>query len=101
MRASTLLGSLAYTTLSDPSAATGAGQGTFTFESNRSGVIVGFYTDNSNFSHGLTYKDGVFTTLDDPSGALGTTAQGVNDAGRIVGDYHDSSNFDHGYIYTP
>ena len=90
-----------FTAINDPSAGTAAFQGTFSFESNRSGLIVGFYTDSSNMNHGMTYKNGVFTTIDDPKGAMGTTAQGVNDTGRTVGDYHDTNNVDHGYIYTP
>ena len=40
-----------------------------------------------------------FTTLDDPLGTKGTTAQGINDAGQVVGDYaNQNGTVHHGFL---
>ena len=44
---------------------------------------------------------GVYTTIDDPLGAGGTQALGINNAGQIVGTYSDSSGKSHGFLYNP
>jgi len=41
-----------------------------------------------------------YTTLDDPLGPLGTSAQGINTSGQIAGYYLDSSNSSHGFLYS-
>jgi hypothetical protein len=42
-----------------------------------------------------------YTTIDDPLGPLGTSAQGINTSGQIAGYYLDSSNSSHGLLTTP
>src|SRR5262249_55974643 len=41
-----------------------------------------------------------YTTIDDPSGALGTFAQGINTSGQIAGYYLDGSNSSHGFLLS-
>ena len=41
-----------------------------------------------------------YTTLNDPSGANGTVAFGINNSGEIVGYYVDSNGVMHGYLYS-
>jgi len=41
-----------------------------------------------------------YTTLDDPSGTLGTFARGINTSGQIAGYYVDSSNSSHGFLLS-
>jgi hypothetical protein len=43
-------------------------------------------------------RDGTFTTIDDPKGANGNFAWGLDDGGDIVGDYFDAKNVSHGYL---
>src|SRR5262249_53253906 len=60
-----------YTTIDDPSAGTGAGQGTDAGGINASGRIVGTYTDANNVNHGFLLSGGQYTTLDDPNAGTG------------------------------
>jgi probable HAF family extracellular repeat protein len=41
-----------------------------------------------------------YTTLDDPLGADGTEARGINDAGQVVGEFTDASNRESGFLYS-
>ena len=60
----------------------------------------GVYIDSSGTLHGFLDSGGIYTTLDDPLGAKGTVANGINDAGQIVGYYVDSSGTPHGFLYS-
>jgi hypothetical protein len=61
------------------------------------GQIVEGY-QNSSRTHGFLYSDGVYTTLDYPSGAQ-TQAWRINNAGQIVGSYQ-SGNFVQNFVYS-
>jgi probable HAF family extracellular repeat protein len=84
---------------------------TFPFGINDVGEIVGFYQDASG-QHGFLYAAGVFTSLDVPGAATGSTqAFGVNNRGQIVGIYRDQTpqsaggprdrGSTHGFVATP
>jgi probable HAF family extracellular repeat protein len=93
-----------YTTLDDPSAGTGASQGTVALGINAPGTIVGVYTDPNNVNHGFLLSHGQYTTLDDPNGGTGfmqgTYAEGINASGQIVGLYIDANNDQHGFVLS-
>jgi hypothetical protein len=82
-----------FTTLDDPLAPTGAGQGTF-LHGISDGTVVGAYSSFSAFS----YSGGAFTPID-VSGANSTVAQGVYGA-TIIGDYVQSGTGLHGFSYN-
>ena len=42
-------------------------------------------SDHNGATHGFVYNNGIYTTIDDPLGANGTLATGINDAGQVVG----------------
>jgi uncharacterized membrane protein len=88
-----------YTTLDDPHAGTGAGQGTFPEGITASGVIVGQYID-ANGVHGFELRKGQYTALDDPAGVQGSGANGTNDSGQVAGSYNDANGVMHGYLLT-
>ncbi len=69
---------------------------------NNSGVAVGFYLDKKMIPHGLYYtpSNGNWTTVDDPSGTMGTTVNGINNKNQLVGFYTDSAGNTHGMIVT-
>jgi hypothetical protein len=69
---------------------------------NNSGVAVGFYLDKKGIPHGLYYtpSNGNWTTVDDPSGAMGTTVNGINNVNQLVGFYTDAAGNTHGMIVT-
>jgi len=71
-----------FTSLQFPSAATAEANGI-----NNTAQIVGDFLDTSFNQHGFVLYDGVFQSIDDPSGTNGTAAFDVNDLGQIVGDY--------------
>jgi probable HAF family extracellular repeat protein len=50
--------------------------------------------------HDLSCHAGHYTTLNDPLGAFGTVATGINDEGQIVGYYEDSNGHFHGFLYS-
>jgi hypothetical protein len=58
--------------------------------------IVGYYTTSK--PHGFLYDGTTYKTLDDPLGAYGTFASGV-DQSTIVGWYDDSQGKSHGFVY--
>ena len=64
---------------------------------NDAGQIVGWFTDGGGDVHGFVYDDGVFATIDNPSGVNGTFIRGINDEGDIAGSYTDASNVNHGF----
>jgi len=43
----------------------------------------------------------MFTTINDPAGAKGTAAEGINNTGMIAGFYTDADGNDHGFTLTP
>ena len=66
------------------------------------GEIVGDYTDSAGTMHGFVFIGGVFSTVDDPSGVLGSTViNGVNDHGQLVGFYTDANDNVIGFVATP
>ena len=65
------------------------------------GEIVGTYFIGAG-QYGFVEIGGVFTTVNDPNGVLGTTnVFGVNDSGDIVGSYTDASGVTHGFVADP
>jgi hypothetical protein len=75
------------------------------FGVNKQDEVVGGYTvgaGSSAVSHGFIWtSSGGFTTVDDPSGAGGTTINGVNAGGDLVGFYVDSAGNTHGFLAQP
>ena len=53
---------------------------------NDAGEVVGSFNDANGTTHGFTYQNGGFQSIDVP-GATSTTVNGVNNAGQIVGFY--------------
>jgi hypothetical protein len=99
-----LLSGRRYTTIDDPNAGTGAGQGTAALGINASGTITGAYFD-ANFSfHGFVLSGGRYTTIDDPNagtGAFQGTQAGVSNAsGTILGVYIDANSVQHGFLVS-
>jgi hypothetical protein len=91
------------TDINDPSAGTGANQGTLATAINSKGVIAGNYWDSNSVAHGFVLANGTFTTYDDPD--AGTSAgqgtggfYGINTAGVVAGNYIDSNNAYHGLV---
>lgn len=66
---------------------------------NNSQIIVGFYLDSNNVSHGWELNAGTYTTLNFP-GSTSTQALGINNNSEIVGSYTDSANAMHGFHYA-
>jgi Hint domain/Bacterial Ig-like domain len=64
---------------------------------NNAGHIVGW--TGGSFTQGFFYDGSNYTTLNDPVGAGGTYALGINDADKIVG-YYNSGGQEHGFIYS-
>lgn len=70
----------------------GAGQGTFPLEINRSGVIVGYFVDDSGVEHGfIRSANGTFTIVDNPPGSGGTQITAINSLGLVAG-FNDYSS---------
>ena len=86
------------TTIDPPGAGTAPGQGTFPQQNLNSGVIVGYYVDAKNVSHGfIRSRHGKYTTIDIP-GAAGTQAFGINDEGKVVGWSFEANGVYHGFL---
>jgi len=66
---------------------------------NNFGVMVGRYDDQTG-THGFTFANGSFTTIDYPGAGL-TAAVGVNDFGDVVGRFRFTTNgVDHGFLLS-
>ena len=88
-----------FTTIDDPSA---SGAQTFANGINDTDQIVGWYIDKDGRTHGYIFDSdsGTYTTLDDPFGAGGTFAGGINDRGLVAGSYAESFlGRYHGFLY--
>ncbi len=71
---------------------------TIAYGINKSGQIVGTYTDTSGTTHGFLLSDNSFQTIDYPGGTL-SVASGINDSGIIVGQFNDTTGRGHGFAY--
>ena len=80
-----------YTNIAYPDAQT-----TYALAINDSGDVVGTYA-SGRISNGFLWKDGTFTTINDPGSKYGTVLTGVNNSGVIVGN-HLSTDRDLGFI---
>jgi uncharacterized membrane protein len=61
--------------------------------------IVGSYVPkNDEGVVGFLYKNGTYTDISGPSGALASVANAINDSGNIVGAYIDSQGSGHGFV---
>ena len=68
---------------------------------NNSGQIVGYYNGMDNLTaRGYLYSNGIYTPVDYPTAASGTTAHGINNAGQIVGTYYDSNSIVNSFLLT-
>jgi hypothetical protein len=65
---------------------------------NNSSVIVGFFLDSSEVSHGWELNGTKYTVLNFP-GSTSTQALGINNYNGIVGSFTDSSGLTHGFLY--
>src|SRR6266480_954775 len=91
------------TTFDAPGAGTGPNQGTYAFNINPSGTIIGFSRDANDVRHGfIRSQDGSFTIFDAPGAGTaagqGTRAYSINPSGTITGHFTDSVNAAHGYV---
>jgi hypothetical protein len=59
---------------------------------------VGYYVDSAGEHHGLGNLGAYQFTYDDPLGANGTYAYGINNRYDIVGYYIDSAGYYHGFL---
>lgn len=85
------------TTLDDPKGLPGS---TVAENLNPDGAIsvVGVYNNSSGNSVGFLYKNGKYTDIPGPTGAVSSVASGINDNGAIVGDYVDTNGKTHGFL---
>jgi probable HAF family extracellular repeat protein len=74
--------------------------GTFAFSINSERSMVGLFVDAGGTPHGFLFRDGSFTTIDDPSAVRGTQARSINEQGDIVSFYTDGSGTPHGFILS-
>src|SRR5215471_11133919 len=91
------------TTFDAPGAGTGPNQGTYAFNINPSGTIIGFSRDANDVRHGfIRSQDGSFTIFDAPGAGTaagqGTRAYSENPSGAVTGHFTDSANTAHGYV---
>src|SRR5579863_5847272 len=66
---------------------------------NNSQIVVGFYLDSNQVSHGWELNAGTYTALNFPNSSA-TAALGINNNGEIVGSYNDASGAMHGFHYS-
>ena len=85
------------TTLDDPKAMAGT-TGAENLNPNGAISVVGAYNNSSGNTVGFLYKNGNYTDIPGPAGAVSSVASGVNDRGAIVGDYVDSNGRTHGFL---
>ena len=84
-------------TLDDPIAMAGT-TGPANLNPNGAISVVGAYNNSSGNSVGFLYKNGKYTDIPGPAGAVASLASGINDKGAIVGDYVDSKGRTHGFL---
>jgi large repetitive protein len=93
------------TTIDDPDAGTGSGQGTQAFGINASGQIVGTFIDSAGVLHGFVDTDGHFTTINNPNAGTGlgqgTAALSINDVGQVTGVFADANGVVNGFTAQP
>ncbi len=70
------------------------------FGVNDAGQVVGSFNDATGATHGFTYLNGAFQSIDVP-GATATTVNGINNAGQIVGFYVASNGNTIGFVGVP
>jgi hypothetical protein len=80
--------------------------GTFAYDNNDLGEIVGAYTDQNIVSHGLLrLPNGQIISFDAPGAGLGlnqgTAAYAISNLGEIAGVLQDSNNVLHGFVRYP
>ena len=92
-----ILDGIKMTTLDDPKGLPGS---TVAENLNPDGAIsvVGVYYNSSGNSVGFLYKNGKYTDIPGPTGAVSSVASGINDNGAIVGDYVDTNGKTHGFL---
>jgi probable HAF family extracellular repeat protein len=86
-----------YATLDDPFATNGL-NGTYAFDINDGGTVVGYYYAGGG-AHGFVESGGSYVNLDYPGANIQTFPEAINKEGQIVGWYNDLSN-DHGFLYS-
>jgi hypothetical protein len=91
------------TTFDAPGAGTGAFQGTYPFNVDPSGTIIGRTIDAGNVRHGfIRSPQGSYTIFDAPGAGMasghGTWAYATNPKGEITGFFLDSTTAAHGYV---
>jgi probable HAF family extracellular repeat protein len=91
----------ATTTLLEKTVNMPANAGTFIFDINNLGQVVGGYFDPvSNTQHGFFSDGKVFETIDFPASST-TWLNGINDLGQMVGAYFDdAAQVRHGFLTT-
>jgi uncharacterized membrane protein len=60
--------------------------------------VVGVYNTPDGVPFGFLYKNGKYTDIPGPKGALQSSANSINDSGAIVGWYVDSNEVMHGFL---
>jgi probable HAF family extracellular repeat protein len=65
---------------------------------NKSGHVVGTYTDANGGTHGFIWNQGTFQTVDDPDGMGTTIINGINNRGDIVGFFVDADGNTDGFV---
>jgi hypothetical protein len=90
-----------WTTLDDPSAGSGSGQGTLPFGISDTNIVGGYYASDGT-THGFLYNlvTSNWTTLNDPLDSGGGTFLGGIDGTNIVGSFWNASGINHGCLYN-
>lgn len=82
-------------------------RGTRAWSLDAQGDIIGSYDDADRVRHGFFWRDGKFTTIDDPHAGHGpprggspegTTLYDINGAGDITGRYYNSNHEAHSFV---
>lgn len=88
--------SATFTTIDAP----GAVNGTFAYDINDRGDIVGFFSDAFSQLHGFLLSGDTFTVIDAPGAVYGTAIFGINGTGDMVGAYYDASFEPRGFLLS-
>jgi len=77
--------------------------GTAIHHINSNGDIVATYFDANTNRHGVLFKNGKYTVIDDPDGVGSTRGNGINDTLVVVGRYAPADGVppDQGYVAHP